>query len=89
MKEFGNLGVLKKLHRQKRVDGTVLPKKAGRPAKPNMEWMKVRIDKVLHARLRTYSEKMHTNKSSIVSFALLNFLKQDAQVDDNTDLQGV
>ena len=52
MSGFSKLSGLKKIPLQKMEEGKVRKKKVGRPKKPDMEYAMIRLDKMLHAKIK-------------------------------------
>ena len=72
---FGSIDTKKrKISLQKKVDGVIKKKKAGRPRRPNMERYIIKMDKTLHAQLVQYVNEHGLNKSAVISQAVRAFI---------------
>ena len=63
-----------KIPLQKKVDGLVKKKQAGRPRKPNMKSYLIKMDKIIHSQLAKYANKQGMNKSAVITQAVLNLI---------------
>jgi hypothetical protein len=59
---------------QKKIDGVIKRKKAGRPRRPNMERYLIKMDRSLHAQLSRYADENGLNKSAVISQAVHAFI---------------
>lgn len=73
MEKFIHLNKVK-IKLQEKKEGVVQPKKAGRPPKPEMEYVRLRLDKGLHAQLKNDAQKEKINKSAWVERACIHYL---------------
>ena len=71
MNKFRNINyAINRVERQKNENGRVIRKNVGRPRKPNMKAITVRMDKVLHKKLRLFAEKENIGISVIIAQAI-------------------
>ena len=64
---------------QEEDGGKVKAKKAGRPPKPNMKRVVIRMDKTLHRSLTQYAQEQGVSASSIISI-LVRRLMADSKL---------
>lgn len=76
MSDFENIQKKIAVPLQEQSEQGVAPKKAGRPPRPNMERVVVRLDKSMHADIRKFALQAGVTKSSVVSMAIKNFLSK-------------
>ena len=76
---FSDLGVVKKLPLKKMEDGKLVKKKVGRPKKPNVEYVTIRINKTLHDKIKEYARSQDLNKSALFSIVMRDFLREKVE----------
>ena len=73
---FDNIKNLKtKVKNQEMTQEGVVAKKAGRPSKPGMKTIQIRIDTTLNRQLKEYAKKLGLGKSQVIAIALKNEMK--------------
>lgn len=63
---------------QKKVDGKVIKKRAGRPKRPNMERYIIKMDKALHGQLVAFANEQGMNKSAVITQAVRTLISPTA-----------
>ena len=73
---FDNIKNVKtKVRNQEMTEKGVVAKKAGRPYKPGMKTIQIRIDTTLNRQLKEYAKKLGLGKSQVIAIALKNEMK--------------
>jgi len=71
MKQFKNITSIKIPLQKKREDGSIQKNKGGRPKKPYMKSIQIRIDSGLDQRLSLFAKQNYLGKSNVISRALV------------------
>jgi len=76
MEEFSNIHKVK-IPLQKKDGDKITSRRAGRPKKPNMINVLIRMDEGLKKRLDDYAHKYYTGQSAVIAQALVHLFNSE------------